>query len=422
MSDRQISDRQISDRQISDRQISDIPIKKRKKRCPNGTKRNKKGICSPLKKNISSKKKCSPEKPLYNPKTNRCVKNTRLNRIKLGLQEPKFRRKTIKKIKIVSPSTKSKTPTKINVTFNDCNSVPIYNNFNLNDFYAIGPLLTGIYYYPENNIAIYDKMLKKQVILTETSYISRGTYGVVYKIFDVTQKYILALKQMNYYDEEFDIIEELNKNNIDCNLLNSKIIKVSDSKRVVITNLYNNSLHNLCKKLSIHNNLQIIKKLAQDFLCLYNGGFVYTDIKPANILYKCLKNSKIKVTIGDIGSICKKNSHHIATYPPWDERTKDPTEITCNESSMVWGLGILFLQLNSSSRLDKLIDSIFSWANIKNVSEQRASKSITKINNTLKFNKKLLKPNYYVSDLVNDMLNFDIKKRITLQTLINRLS
>ena len=135
-----------------------------------------------------------------------------------------------------------------------------------------------------------------------------------------------------------------------------------------------------------------------------------------------MKNSKIKVTIGDIGSICKKNSHHIATYPPWDERTKDPTEITCNESSMVWGLGILFLQLNSSTRLDKLINSIFYWGKIKIIPEPFAIETITKINNTLKFNKKLLKPNYYVSDLVNDMLNFDVKKRITLQTLINRLS
>ena len=71
-----------------------------RKRCPNGTRRNPRtGACEPIgkktmkqsrKKDIiktkqSQKKICPPHKPLYNPKTNRCVTDNAMNRKKLAM-------------------------------------------------------------------------------------------------------------------------------------------------------------------------------------------------------------------------------------------------------------------------------------------------------------------------------------------------
>ena len=47
--------------------------KTKKKRCPNGTRRNKAGVCVPKGQNAKPKKECPPGKVL-NPKTNRCNK------------------------------------------------------------------------------------------------------------------------------------------------------------------------------------------------------------------------------------------------------------------------------------------------------------------------------------------------------------
>ena len=90
-----------------------------RKRCPNGTRKNPKtGNCEPIrkktmkqgkKKNIvakdkTQKKKCPPNKPLYNPNTNRCVTDNAANRKKLGKQ-PK---QQVQPVKPVEKKTQKK--------------------------------------------------------------------------------------------------------------------------------------------------------------------------------------------------------------------------------------------------------------------------------------------------------------------------
>jgi hypothetical protein len=73
------------------------------KRCPNGTRKNprtnkceKINVHKSMKKTKKVKKICPPEKPLYNPQTNRCVKDNALNR-------KKFKKMENKKLKICPP-------------------------------------------------------------------------------------------------------------------------------------------------------------------------------------------------------------------------------------------------------------------------------------------------------------------------------
>ena len=51
---------------------------------------------------------------------------------------------------------------------------------------------------------------------------------------------------------------------------------------------------------------QIVKRLMILLKCIDDAGYVYLDLKPQNILYKCYKNNHFKISLGDLGSILLK--------------------------------------------------------------------------------------------------------------------
>ena len=86
----------------------------KKKRCPNGTRKNKQtGHCEEIKKKIKSpspiklrpltRKNCPPHKPLYNPITNRCVLDNKLNRNKITKLAPEPSPKPVLQLKKCPP-------------------------------------------------------------------------------------------------------------------------------------------------------------------------------------------------------------------------------------------------------------------------------------------------------------------------------
>ena len=122
--------------------------------------------------------------------------------------------------------------------------------------------------------------------------------------------------------------------------------------------LMDGTLYDLVKKkLSIHEILDIIYILADNLECLNKLGKVYTDLKSANVLYKCYKNNKLKVSLGDLGSICNRGGSESSTYPP-PEFTFPQGKKNCQESTMVWGLGIILLELLGINTVNT-----FVWSN-----------------------------------------------------------
>lgn len=157
-------------------------------------------------------------------------------------------------------------------------------------------------------------------------------------------------------DSEIPLIKSLQReNNIGfCNTLNAKILNYNEgwfsNKSIAVMDYMDGNLDNLIEKeiLNINDAIQITYKIIESFNCLYEKGYSYTDLKSQNVLYKCYinkeKNGKIKIVLGDLGSLCMGHQTGVATYPP-PESILNPTETSCNEKTMVWDIGVIFLEL-----------------------------------------------------------------------------
>ena len=385
------------------------------KRCPNGTRKNHKtGKCDRIKnpklqkqakKTMKKTKVCPPEKPLYNPETNRCVKDTALNRNKLG---------QVAKKPAVKPT--AKPDTLMTYMIDKCPS-PFYENIDLNKI-KVDMNSTDIQLdYKINN--------NKTVKLYNTKILGSGAYGQVLRMSDPTNKYNVALKIFyKKKDNELLILEKLEKNKVDCNILACKRLKAKDTD-VVICDLYSNSLIDVINpsfNLTFLNKVLIIKQIANDLLCLLNKGFAYTDIKLENVLYKCLNKNRFKVVLGDIGSIClnKQVEKGISTFPPWEYRMTANT--MCDDKQIVWGVGVLALCL----LLNNSLPYPFYWEDLENVSSNYVKERIYNYIKTPQIDNFMINlPNgskTRLSKLIYNMVILDPMDRLSLKKTVNYLN
>jgi len=369
-----------------------------------------------------SKKKCPANKPLFNPKTNRCVKDTVLNRRKITQIELELDKERSKQLPIAKKNTDVKTTQKTSVK----ETGPFYNiekcpapyyktiDFNKLKFKESSPGNFTIEYKTKQN---------KIIILSRTKLLGNGTYGQVFKYSDVLNKYNVAVKTYyNKHDDELKVIKKLDKYNVDCNILASKRFETSQNP-IIVCDIYSDSLHNieLLKKISLRNKILIIKQLANDLLCLNKKGFPYTDIKLANTLYKCLNKDQFKVTLGDIGSICLKENEGITTFPPWEYRNY-PANVQCSDKQIVWGLGVLLVSLiqNDSSPFP------FYWKKIQYIMKDIMNNFIYDYSTStevMDFGNIVESGGIGItlSALIQSMLKLDPKKRISLEKIVELL-
>lgn len=444
------------------------------KRCPNGTRKNKKtGKCEP-KQNKTRKtqqtyerprKVCPHNKPLYNPKTNRCVLDNKANHKKIEkirivdnirereevrkvcnhnkpLYNPrtnrcvldnKANRKKIEKIthdlhkerekqlaiaKIKSPP--SKKITKKNI------QGPIYNvkNCNFSSFKNIDlNKLSITFEKDENRIKVFYKKGKQNIELNEKKLIGEGSYGKVYHYFNKPHNLNVALKTFsNTEDDEIKVLNAMERKNIDCNILACKILTATDpnysSQQIstIACELYSSSLDNyeLMNLLTIKDKILIIKQLANDLLCLEKEKLVYTDLKLENTLFKCLSKKKFKVTLGDIGSICMKENDGIATYVPWENRTY-ATEVECTDKQIVWGLGVMLLFMIYHSKNRKL--TFLHWKRLERITKEEFKNKLVKFLLPLQNVDVSKKHDLNLASILHSMLLPDPKRRMSLKML-----
>jgi len=187
----------------------------------------------------------------------------------------------------------------------------------------------------------------KKIDLCNIKYISEGSFGTVYMYSDKDEKYKIAVK--NYYDntdDEINIYKLLLDRGVDCNIINMKIIEYRPyfSKYYVgVMDYMHGSLSDLKGSVDKELFLPMIKEIALSLDCLKKKKLSYTDLKLDNVLYKC-NGDKIKIVLGDIGSICREGDHNSCTWLPI-EYLKTGGFPKCNESTMVWGLGVIILEL-----------------------------------------------------------------------------
>ena len=228
--------------------------------------------------------------------------------------------------------------------------------------------------YP-TNISVNDVLYQYDHKLGE------GAYGIVVSYKSKDDKYISVKMGKHIDDLNDDILalEELNKNKKLCNevvvsslVTENKCYILMEHLSGTLSNIIDkhqppsyqpwecdictnqnkpNSLNcmicNLQKpipKIPILNKsiiLQIIKQITNSLICLFNIKLCYLDLKPANILYRCIKKTQIQVILGDIGSAVKIGTEGISTFPP--PRALDGYIEDANQKDVVWSLGVLLL-------------------------------------------------------------------------------
>lgn len=192
--------------------------------------------------------------------------------------------------------------------------------------------------------------------------------------------------------------------------------------------------------------LDILQQVTFMLKCLSDKNYIYTDIKPDNILYKCVDSRipKIQLFLGDLGSAGKPvetpniYDKPIYTYPPFDKKTES-LQTKPEESDIVWGIGILLLFLYGYDKkpgniediktklreIDKNkiseIDVIFSGIQIRDTLKDNMKRKINRILNEVK--KDTYKKELF--DILSQALRIDTKKtffgknRINLNDLYN---
>ena len=158
-------------------------------------------------------------------------------------------------------------------------------------------------------------------------------------------------------------------------------------------------------KLSNIEIFNVIKDVSKHLECLNRAKLSYTDLKCANILFKCKDKKVIKTVVGDLGGICQKGEDNVATWVPFEYRF-DGGMVKCNDLTMVWCLGVMILELL------KVNTNMFHWSMIDNYDEAHVLK---KVIDTYKDNKLP----YRMGTLLLLMLSPNPKNRATLKQIIN---
>ena len=299
------------------------------------------------------------------------------------------------------------------------------------------------FYFYKNDNGCLSQFIKDKLI-------SKGAYGAVYLLNDTQDKNIkIALKEFRkIIDPEFDVLKKLEEHDVSCNIMKARLLELRDeenkleSKIVTVNELFNGTLSDLYSleedalnssipisdrtHLQISTKMDMFQQLVEDLYCLAKKGFYYTDLKADNVLYKCVGNGKFRVAFGDLGSLCHKEIKSNPTftyYPP--EGLEDLN--LCSETSIVWGLGILLLELVFFGNYDnegyELLDNLY-WMSYKFPLEKydklmeeldRLSKGVI-IGESLQF--KFSKGRETtVLDLIKMLLTIDYTKRITLEDI-----
>lgn len=192
---------------------------------------------------------------------------------------------------------------------------------------------------------------KKMAVLYSGNYEIGGIITIkdnFYKILGLNKKKNLIVESI---DREILLIEQLDKlmDRELCNSVNAKILTLNNNiKNKEITCVAMELMDGTLKDLefeSIEKNFAILQGIARLLQCLIDHNLSYSDLKTQNLLYKCYDNNKMKIVLGDLGSIFTLDSEVFSpcTFPPCDlvdEKTKHNTE-----TAMVWQLGVVFIQL-----------------------------------------------------------------------------
>ena len=265
-----------------------------------------------------------------------------------------------------------------------------------------------------NNIHLYN--------LNQSKELSRGSYGVVVLLKSNTTKQTfvskLFFKDDDFYDE-YDNILLLKENNIYCKLTDAVPLKnMKNYNNILVMNAYDGDLAKLEKTLQPSQYEPFILEILNMFNCLVQKGVGYLDIKPGNILYKCVGDSMFMMKIGDIGSLSILNKEYgVVSNLPYEYKNTARDALT-TESAMVFLIGIMFLRFLTN----KNDTSFFHYTVFKNETIASYYHKVILALYEYKIDTYTFKNGNNYMDMLLNMLSPEPKDRLTLQQLIEYVS
>lgn len=181
--------------------------------------------------------------------------------------------------------------------------------------------------------------------------LGQGSFGIVL-LYGIDTPYgpaSVAVKiLLREGDDEPDIINTMRTTGAQrCPVINARVINGHvDGKvvTIVVMNAMSGTLQDLGPYIMSRSGpLGVLKKLIETAKCLLDHGYVYTDYKPANMLYLCEGND-VDIYYGDLGSLVPLGAPASTfTYPPPEMGPRLVNIAT--EATMVWGIAITFILL-----------------------------------------------------------------------------
>ena len=177
--------------------------------------------------------------------------------------------------------------------------------------------------------------------------------------------YSIAVKKFNnLQDPEISLISGLPT--MFCNIINARIIDSPLVPKIAIMDMMEGNLNMLKGYINFEQIGDIIKILLKSIKCFQQNGYMYTDMKLDNILYKCQYNGgdrNIKIVFGDIGSLCSglrgRAGDAGQSYSYIPPEVSLGIRFVCDSIPAIWGIGIILYDLLDIYRPSGGIDPIF---------------------------------------------------------------
>lgn len=204
---------------------------------------------------------------------------------------------------------------------------------------------------PNFRIVVGDEDLNDLFTLMWTKPLGSGNYGEVVYYYDEENKVELCVKQEKQSQLykggiEEEISEILIENG--CNSIPVKYIKNDNGIHYYVMEVGTGDLFKMLRKteFSVNQLKHISEEIRKQLICLWSNGFVYTDLKVDNILFKCNSKHNFSIHLADLGSAVINNiGEFISSFKPpeyiFDGLLRDSNKILC------WNLGILMLQITN---------------------------------------------------------------------------
>lgn len=206
-----------------------------------------------------------------------------------------------------------------------------------------------------------NKLYINKFHLSLNGTIGEGSYSVIYKCTDKKHDVHLALKvEQGTVAREDEISQRILEKG--CHTVNQRYIGNLNGENYYLMNLAEGTLQDLKEKKELKKNMNkplffkvITEEIRKQLLCLYELGYVYTDIKLENIFYD-YRNNSLRFFLGDLGSaVPDEDNYYISTFPPPEKRQDDEKGVFTvdneeKEAMLSWGIGmILFLLMNETT-------------------------------------------------------------------------